>query len=83
MRKKDECVVIKIIISSFKVKIKLLDFMNLQFIQFNLWVLNDALKVSQIITQMEAVSVNDKSGDSEKEIIHIPCLHNSLILKIL
>ena len=36
VRKEDECVVIKAAIDGFKIKMELLDFVNLQFMQFNL-----------------------------------------------
>ena len=83
VREEDKCIVAKVIISSSEVKAELLNFMNLQFMQFNLQILGDALKIDQAITQMETISVDGKSGDSRKETIHILCSHNSSTLKIL
>ena len=83
MRKEDECVVVKAAISSSEIKMKLLDFVDLQFMQFDLWILGDALKVGWVITQIEAVLMNDKGDDDGKEIIHISCLHNNSTLKVL
>ena len=83
MREKDKCVVAKAIISSSKAKAKLLDFVNLQSMQFDLQVLGDVSKVGQAITQMEAIPVDSKGGDSKKETIHISCSHNSSTLKVL
>ena len=36
VREEDKCVVAKTVINSFKVKAELLDFINLQFMQFDL-----------------------------------------------
>ena len=83
VREEDECVVIKTIINDSEVKMKLLDFMNFQFMQFDLWILSDVLKIGWVITQIKAVLMNDKGDDNEKKTIHISCLHNSLILKVL
>ena len=83
VRKENECVVTKVTIDSFKAKVKLLDFMNFQSMQFDLQILGDASKINQAITQIKAVPVDGKGGDSGKETIHIPCSHNSPILKIL
>ena len=83
VKEEDECVVIKTVISDSEIKMELLDFMNLQFMQFNSQILDNVLKINQMITQIKAVLMNDKSGDNEKKTIYISCLHNNLILKIL
>ena len=44
MKKEDKYVVIKVTIDSSEVKMKLLDFMNFQFMQFNSQVLGNVLK---------------------------------------
>ena len=62
---------------------KLFSFVNFQFMQFDLWVLSDVLKVDQAIIQMKTVLMNSKNDDNKKKTIHILYLHNNLTLKVL